>query len=136
MKTNCQIAVVLVGVLVFPVCWTYAGRKIYHTGILVSVEQPTTPLPLPSGQTVGIPVDVLHQFVIEESDVLYIGSCLEKDYPKPKWQTGETVQFRREKDKMYLKKPRRGELELHFLLSMRLGPNGKPIAVLDSLEVR
>jgi hypothetical protein len=134
MAKNRRIVIALAGILVFPVCWAYAGQKIYRAGTIASVEAPLIPFPVPlsSGQTGTAPVSVLHQFAIEEGDVLYVGSCLKKNYPKPKWQTGDKVLFRRDRDKMYLKKPGRGELELHFLMSVELGPNGKPFAILDS----
>lgn len=133
MNRNRCITAVFIAVLTCPLCWTFAREKTYQTGKLVSVESPETPfpLPLPSGETVSMPVHLLYRFEVRQGDVLYVGSCLKKDYPKAQWQTADEVQFRREKDKMYLKRPKGGELELHFLLSAKLDPDGKPVAVLD-----
>jgi hypothetical protein len=123
-------AVILMAVLSLPICW--AREKSYENGKLVSIESPDTPfpVPLPSGQVIGVPINILNRFGVRQGDILYLGTCLKKDC-KPEWRVGDDIKFRREKDKLYLKRPKHGERELHFLLSAKLDANGKPVAILD-----
>jgi hypothetical protein len=109
-----------------------AREKLYGEGKLVSIESPDTPfpLPLPSGQIIGVRMQLLSRFAIQQADILYLGTCLKRDC-KAEWRVGDDVEFRREKDKLYLKRPKHGETELHFLLSAKLDADGKPVAVLD-----
>jgi hypothetical protein len=131
MRENRSIAVVLMAVLSLPIC-AAAREKSYEKGKLVAIESPDTPfpLPLPSGQVIGVPMQPLNRFAIQQGDILYLGTCLKRDC-KPEWRVGDDIQFRREKDKLYLKRPEHGERELHFLLSAKLDADGKPVAVLD-----
>ena len=109
-----------------------AREKSYENGKLVSIESPDTPFPfnLPSGQVVSVPLQMFNRFGIRQGEILYLGTCLKREC-KSEWRVGDDVQFRREKDKLYLKRPKRGERELHFLLSAKLDADGKLIAVLD-----
>jgi hypothetical protein len=131
MREKGNIAVVLMAVLSLPICAAARGKS-YENGKLVSIESPETPfpLPLPSGQIIGVPTQLLNEFGIQQRDILYLGTCLKRDC-KPEWRVGDDVQFRREKGKLYLKRPKHGECELQFLLSAKLDADGKPIAVLD-----
>jgi hypothetical protein len=125
------IAAVLIAISSLPICLS-AREKPYEKGKLVSIESPDTPvrLPLPSGQVIGVPVRLLNRFGIQQGDILYLGTCLKKDC-KAEWRVGDDVEFRREKDKLYVKRPKHGEVELHFLMSAKLDADGKPVAVLD-----
>jgi hypothetical protein len=131
MAKRFQFAILIVGILLYAPCRTYASKKTYQIGTIVSAESQLTSFSLSSGLTISAP-NGLHKFAIAQGDVLYVGTCLEKDYREPKWKTGDTVEFRRDRDRMYLKKTGRGELELHFLVSVKLDANGKPSAILDS----
>jgi len=124
-------AVVLMAILSVPFC-SAAREKSYENGTLVSIESPDTPfpLPLPSGQVIAVPMKILNRFGIRQGDVLYLGTCLKKEC-KAEWRVGDDVQFRRVKDRLYLKRPKHGERELHFFLSAKLDAKGKPVAVLD-----
>lgn len=132
MATNSCFVILCIGVLLSLSGRTYATKKTYQTGTIASAEPQLTPLLLSSGLTISMPVGLMHKFAIAQGDVLYVGTCLEKELSRTKWKTGDTVQFRRDKDKMYLKKTGRGELELHFVVSVRVDANGKPTAILDS----
>jgi hypothetical protein len=132
MQKNQAIAIGLIALLSLSIRQTYARDKTYQTGKLISIESPETPvaLPLPSGQTLDVPVHVLYKFEIQVGDLWYVGSCLKKEY-KAQWRVRDAVQFRLNKDKMYLRRPKRGELVLEFLRSAKLGPDAKPITVVS-----
>jgi hypothetical protein len=66
---------------------------------------------------------------------VYVGSCPRNDY-SPEWRVNDDVQFRLKKDRMYLKRPKRGELELNFMMSAKLGADGKPIPVVSFSKKR
>jgi hypothetical protein len=111
----------------------YASQKTYQAGKLLSVESPEESIPIPvgNGQTMNWPVHFNYKFEVQKGDVVYIGYCQKSAY-KAEWQVGDNVEFRLNKDKMYLKRPNGKELTLVFLLEARLGPDGQPITVLKS----
>jgi hypothetical protein len=130
MRRNPSIAVIFIVVLCLPI-FSAARGKSYENGKLVSIESPDAPLPvpLPSGQVIGVSIQALNRFGLRQGDILYLGTCLKKEC-NAKWRVGDDVQFR-EKDKLYVKREKHGEQELHFLLSARVDANGKPVAILD-----
>lgn len=110
----------------------HAGPKTYLAGKLVSIQSPEVdfPLPLASGQNLLLPMHLSYQFEIQLEDVVYVGYCQTREY-KAEWHVGDEVQFRRKKDKMYLKRPNGKEFGLEFLLQAKLDPDGKPVTILS-----
>jgi hypothetical protein len=86
-------------------------------------------MPLPSGQTLALPLHLTYQFEVQQTDIVYIGYCGKRDY-KAELRVGDDVQFRLKEDKVYLKRPNGKEFMLEFLLQAKLGPDGKPITIL------
>jgi hypothetical protein len=125
------LVIVLTIVIGFPFRSTFAREKTYQTGKLVSIESPETPisLPLPSGQRATMAVALFYKFEIRQGDTLYVGTCLRNKY-KAEWPVADDLQFRVRNDKMYLRRPKGGELALNFMLSAKLDYDGKPITVL------
>jgi len=111
----------------------FASQKTYEAGKLVSVESPEVSIPIPvgDGQTMDWPMHFNYKFEVQKGDVVYIGYCQKSAY-KAEWHVGDDVDFRLNKDKMYLKRRNGKELTLVFLLEARLGPDGQPITVLKS----
>jgi len=126
---------VAVGVLllavVLPSALAHASQKTYEGGKLLSVYSPEVPfpMPLPSGQTVTLPMHFSYHFEVQQGDVVYVGYCQQSEY-RPEWKVGDDVQFRLKKDKLYLKRSNGKELMLVFLLQATLGPDGKPTTIL------
>ena len=135
MKRSRRLVIVLLAFASLPLCWTYAGERTYQTGKLVSIQSPEInfPLPLPSGQVFSMPVHWSYMFEIQQGDLVYVGSCQKRDY-KPDWRVTDDVEFRLKNDKMYLRRPQGKELALDFILSAKLGSDGKPIAVVSSTK--
>jgi hypothetical protein len=112
----------------------YGSEKTYEDGKLVSVNSPevslTIPPLVPSGPTVTFPLHLSYHFGVQQGDVVYICYCQKRDY-KAEWRVGDAVQFRLQRDKMYLKRPNGKEFKLEFLLEAKLGPDGKPVTVVS-----
>jgi hypothetical protein len=110
------------------------SEKTYEDGKLLSVNSPEVPLTIPplvsSGSTVTFPLHLFYHFEVQQGDIVYIGYCQRRDY-KAEWRVGDDVQFRLQKDKMYLKRQNGKEFKLEFLLEAKLGPDGKPVTVVS-----
>jgi hypothetical protein len=119
----------LLAMVLLPFGAAHADSKNYQTGKLISVQSPEITLHLPP-PSIDLPMHLNYQFEVQQGDLVYAGSCSRQDY-KPEWQVGEDVQFRLSKDKMYLRRPNGKELRLVFLLQAKLGPDGKPITILQ-----
>jgi hypothetical protein len=118
----------VVVITLLPFCTANAGSKTYENGKLISVQSPEITLHLSS---IDLPMQLSYEFEIQQGDLVYVGSCRRQDY-KPEWQAGRDVQFRLNKDSVYLRRPNGKELRLVFLLHAKLGPDGKPITILRS----
>jgi len=130
-KTPRIATLLLLGAFAWPLT-AHAAPKTYLAGKLLSIQSPEVvfPLPLPSGQTLPLPMHLSYRFEIQQGDVVYIGYCQKRDY-KAEWHVGDDVRFRTRKDKMYLKRPNGKEFALEFLLTAKLGPDGKPVTILS-----
>jgi hypothetical protein len=84
-------------------------------------------MPAPS---MDLPMHLTFNFEIQQGDLVYVGSCRRQDY-KSEWQVGQDVQFRLSKDKLYLRRPNGKEMSLVFLLQAKVGPDGKPMTILQ-----
>jgi hypothetical protein len=144
MTGNQRITAVLMIIVSFPFFSANAGEKTYQIGKLVSIESPETPVSLPvptlirpqnsppmqfpPGQAISVPVHLFYKFEIQQADVLYVGLCQRKDY-RAEWRVADDIQFRLKKDKIYLRRQKKGELALSLLLTAKLGPDGKPTTI-------
>jgi hypothetical protein len=130
-KTPRIATLLLVAAFAWPLT-AHAAPKTYLAGKLLSIQSPEvdSPLPLPSGQTLLLPMHFSYQFEIQLGDVVYVGYCQTREY-KAEWHVGDEMQFRTKKDKMYLKRPNGKEFGLEFLLQAKLGPDGKPVTILS-----
>jgi hypothetical protein len=130
-KTPRIATLLLVAAFAWPLT-AHAAPKTYLAGKLLSIQSPEvdSPLPLPSGQTLLLPMHLSYQFEIQLGDVVYVGYCQTREY-KAEWHVGDEMQFRTKKDKMYLKRPNGKEFGLEFLLQAKLGPDGKPVTILS-----
>ena len=118
--------------ILLPFCPVYAGRKTYQTGKLVSVQSPETdlPFPLPSGQMWTLPTHLIYDLEVRQADLVYIGYCPKRAY-KGEWRAGDDVQFRIQKDKLFLKRSNGKEFVLDLQLEAKIGPEGKPVTFLS-----
>jgi hypothetical protein len=131
-----RIALVLLVTLCLTGGFGHASEKAYQAGKLVSVQSPELPFPLPTStgsQPIVFPLHVTYLFEIQQGEVGYVGSCRMTDY-RAEWKAGDNVQFRLDRDKMYLKRPNGKEFRLQFLLQARLGPDGKPVTILPLMS--
>jgi hypothetical protein len=94
-KTPRIATLLLVAAFAWPLT-AHAAPKTYLAGKLISIQSPEVdfPLPLPSGQTLPLPMHLSYQFEIQLGDVVYVGYCLTRDY-KAEWHVGDEVQFAR-----------------------------------------
>ena len=129
--TKGRIVILLLVVVTLLFSLVCAAQRTYQTGKLLSVQSPEMPfpMPLPSGQTLALPLHLTYQFEVQQANIVYIGYCGKRDY-KAEWRVGDDVQLRLKKDKVYLKRPNGKEFMLEFLLQAKLGPDGKPITIL------
>jgi hypothetical protein len=127
------VAILVVLALSLPGVAHGEGRT-YQTGNLVSVNSPELPFTLPpvvaGGPSITIPLHLSYEFEVRNGDIVYLGFCRRSDY-KPEWRVGEDVQFRLQKDKMYLKRPNGKEFRLIFLLEAKLGADGQPTVLVN-----
>jgi hypothetical protein len=110
------VAVLLVQVL-------YAGAKMYQTGKLndVVIKDMTTTISLPVGpDSLPFPlhIGINYEFQISTDDnIVYFGSCWSKgkrNYGSD-WVVKDPIEFRVEKDRLFLKRPSKGELRLALM---------------------
>lgn len=126
----------ILGVLVILLLFrtTYGSEKTYGTGKLLSINSPEVPFTIPpltpNGPTTTLPMHLYYEFEIQQGDVVYMGYCDRRDY-KAEWLVGDDVQFRLQKDKLILKRPNGKEFKLTFFLEAKLGPDGKPVTILN-----
>jgi hypothetical protein len=107
-----------------------AGVKPYPTGKLgnVVVKDMTTTISFPistgtgDGLQMPLHMGVNYQFEISVDDILYVGSCWSKgkrNYGSD-WVIKDPVEFRVEKNKLFLKRPLKGELRVALMGRFRV----------------
>lgn len=107
----------------------HAGQHIYRTGVLkrVGVRDLNMRLPMPTapGQPdVDIPlhVGINYQFEIQSDTIIYVATCWSKGKRNygSEWIVNDPAEFRFDKDKLFLKRPGKGELRLALLTRLRV----------------
>lgn len=103
----------------------YAGVKSYVSGkltdVLIKDMTTTMSIPIPTGTGMDLPMPVHmginYQFEVSVNDIVYVGSCWSKDKRNysSDWVVKDPVEFRLEKDKLFLKRPVKGELRLALM---------------------
>lgn len=84
-------------------------------------------IPLPTaGQNLSIPLPlgISYQFMIQSDMIVYVCNCWSKDKGNygSEWVVNDPVGFRVEKDKVFLKRPKKGELRLALMTRLRALP--------------
>jgi hypothetical protein len=113
-----------------PALMVHAGTKSYLSGKLtdVTIKDMTTTISIPiaTGTGDGFPMPfhmgVNYQFEISVDDIHYLGSCWSKgkrNYASD-WVVKDSVEFRVEKDKLFLRRPVKGELRLTLMGRFRV----------------
>ena len=106
--------------VVFLALAAYAGEHNYQAGILkrIDVKDMTTTLPIPSGSgqnvALPLPVGINYQFQIQSDMIVYVGNCWSTDKKNygSEWVVNDPIEFRVDKDKLFLKRSNKGELQL------------------------
>ena len=117
-------------ILVFVALAAYAGERNYRAGVLkrIDIKDVTSTLPIPtgSGQNIALPLPlgINYQFQIQSDMIVYVGNCWSKDKKNygSEWVVNDPVGFRVEKDKVFLKRPTKGELRLALMTRLRVLP--------------
>ena len=127
MKRGVSLLVVFVAVVAF------AGGRSYRSGILKQVEIKDAMFAIPvstgAGQSASIPVPmgINYEFQVQSDMIVYVAYCWSKDKRSygSEWVVNDPVQFRVEKDKVFLKRPSKGELRLALMVRLRVLPKGE-----------
>jgi hypothetical protein len=105
----------LLAILSLVLVFTTAARARYHpyqAGILSKIETGLveTPLPMP-----------FYRVFVLDGELTYVGECFPRNFPKykPEWQVKQNVQFRIEKQKLFLKRLNGKEQELLLDFTMK-----------------
>jgi hypothetical protein len=111
-----------------------AADRIYMTGTLsgLVIEDMSTTMSLPpigqntSGIVLPIPMGVLYRFDIEADRITYLAECASKKKKSfaAEWVVHDPVQFRVQKDKLFLKAPSGKELRLALITKVRAVSSG------------
>lgn len=117
--------------LVFLVLAAYAGEHNYRAGVLKSIDikdvTSTLPVPTESGQSISLPVPLgtNYQFQIQSDMIVYVGNCWSKDKKNygAEWVVNDPIEFRVDKDKLFLKRPNKGEFHLALMTRLRVLPS-------------
>ncbi len=107
-----------------------AGERSYRTGTLLKVDvkdvASAIAIPTSTGQNVSIPLPlgINYQFQIKSDIIVYVANCWSKDKRNygSDWVVNDPVEFRVEKDELFLKKPSKGELRLALMTRLRVIP--------------
>ncbi len=108
---------------------THAADKIYETGKLTGVKMTdvTAPVTIPpmnpnaSGMVLPIPLGVTYMFTIEKDGVSYYAACVSKQKKSyaADWVVNDPVQFRIDKEKFFLRRPKGKEMRLALVTRVR-----------------
>lgn len=91
------------------------AKDIYATANIPPLTQNGSRLTLP------IPLGVMYQFDLDADGITYIAACMSKAKRSyaVEWIVNDPVQFRLEKDKLFLRRPNGKELRLGLLTRVR-----------------
>ena len=109
--------------IVFVALVASAGERSYRSGVLkqIEIEDVTGAIPVSAGagQNVWIPLPLgfNYQFQVQSDMIVYIAGCWSKNKRSLRfeWVVNDPVEFRVEKDKLFLKRPSKGELRLALM---------------------
>ena len=98
----------------------------YQSARIQSIEalSASLPLTLPGGHQINVPVPFGYKIELRQGDVVYIGARQKQRYAG-EWRTGDEVQFRLHRNRLYLRRPNGRELRLAFVLRANIGADGK-----------
>jgi hypothetical protein len=118
-------------IVMFLVLAAHAGERRYRSGVLkrVDIEDVVASLPLQTrpGQSIALPIPLGldYQFQIQCDMIVYVGMCKSKDKRNygADWVVNDPIEFRVDRDKLFLKRSPKGELRLARLTRLRVMPN-------------
>jgi len=107
-----------------------AGERSYRSGILkqIEIKDATGDISIPTaaGQNLSIPLSLVvnYQFQIQSDMIVFVGNCWSKDKRTygSEWVVNDPIGFRVENDKLFLKRPTKGELRLALMTRLRALP--------------
>jgi len=115
-------------IVVFVALAAYAGESNYRAGVLkrIDITDMTSTLPIPtrSGQSIAVPLSlgINYQFQIQSDMIVYVGNCWSKDKRNysSEWVVNDPIEFRVDKDRLFLKRPNKGEFHLALMTRLRV----------------
>ena len=119
-----------VPLLIVFAAFAFAGERSYRSGILKQIEikdvTGAIPVSTGAGQNVAIPLPlgINYRFQVQSDMIVYVANCWSKDKRSygSEWVLNDPVEFRVEKDKLFLKRPSKGELRLALMTRLRVLP--------------
>ena len=107
----------------------HSSDKVYETGKLmgVKISDSTMPLTIPpmspnsSGMVLSVPTGVIYWFTIEKDEISYFAACAsrrKKSYAAG-WVVSDPVQFRVNKETLFLKRAKGKEMRLALIMRVR-----------------
>jgi hypothetical protein len=108
----------------------HAGEHTYRSGTLkrIDIKDVTSAIPIQTGTgdnlVLPLPLGMNYQFQIQSDMILYVGNCWSKDKRSygSEWVVDDPVGFRIDRDKLFLKRPTKGELHLALMVRFRVLP--------------
>jgi hypothetical protein len=128
--------------LMFVALAAHAGDHTYRSGTLkrIDIIDVTGAIPIQTGTAdniaIPLPLGIDYQFQVQSDMILYIGNCWSKDKRSygSEWVVNDPVGFRVDKDKLFLKRPTKGELLLALMVRFRARPKNEAGAHPNLLE--
>ena len=116
--------------VVFVAVVAFAGERSYRSGILkqVEIKDVTGAIPVSTGAgqsaSIPIPMGINYEFQVQSDMIVYVANCWSKDKRSygSEWVVNDPVEFRVEKDKLFLKRLSKGELRLALMMRLRVLP--------------
>jgi hypothetical protein len=128
--------------LLFVALAAHAGEHTYRSGTLkrIDITDVTGAVPIQTGTAdnlaIPLPLGINFQFQVQSDMILYVGNCWSKDKRGygSEWVVNDPVGFRVDKDKLFLKRPAKGELRLALKVRFRMRPKEEAGGHPNSLE--
>ena len=116
--------------LLFVALAAHAGEHTYRSGTLkrIDITDVTGAVPIQTGTAgnlaIPLPLGINFQFQVQSDMILYVGNCWSKDKRSygSEWVVNDPVGFRVDKDKLFLKRPAKGELRLALIATRQSVP--------------
>jgi hypothetical protein len=117
------VAILLIAIPAQATDRTYETGKLSNVTITDSTASVTIPPMAPNASALVLPLrlGVIFHFTIEQKEITFQAGCFSKDKKSyaAEWVVNDPVQFRVEKDKLFLKRPNGKELRLALLMRVR-----------------